>query len=168
MSRGTPSAVTTPYRSEGPDPLLLVHIETGGTPADLRYTSWEAAVEMGGVTWSPRPLELDDTRLEAHTEAGSTDLRIGDGDGYFQTLVAAGVDLTNQRVRLYRTSGAALGSGQPLTDAIRDDWYVESWDRVHGVVVLHLRPLLSIFDIDVPRTTVTRAEFPGIPDGQAV
>lgn len=163
MSRSTPSAVTTPYRSEVPEPITLLHLRLEGTYADQYLCTGEADVEMGGLTWTARPFEHGDGQLESHAESGGIDLHMADGDGWWETMLAAGAVFAGKRVTMYRTDRSALGSAQPLTDAIRDDFIMDTWERAQGVVRIPLLPLLSRLSIDVPLGTMTRREFPGIP-----
>ncbi len=163
MARGTPSAVTTPFRDEVPEPITLVHIQLDGTAADQYLCTGEVDVEMGGLTWTARPLEHGDGQLESHNETGGVDLHIADTDEWWKTQIDSGAVFTGNRVTMYRTDRSALGSAQPLTDAIRDDFIIETWERAQGAIRIPLAPLLSLLDLEVPLATVTRREFPGIP-----
>lgn len=163
MSRGTPSAVTTPLRAEAPQPIWLVDITTGGSPANLRFASYDGDVVLGGVTFSARPFQPPEVATTKQSEAGTVELRIADADGYFQTLLAAGMTFGGRRVKLYRTDLAAAVSGSAITDAMRDDYFIEGVARAEGAIIFRLRGVLGIFDLEVPLRTVTRADYPGMP-----
>ena len=163
MSRGTPSAVTTPLRAEGPQPVWLVDIETGGSPANLRFASYDGDVLLGGYTFSARAFQPPDIATTKQSEAPTVELRIADADGYFQTLIAAGITFGGRRVRVYRTDLSASGSAAAITDAMRDDFFVEGMTRAEGAAIFRLRGVLGIFDLEVPQRTVTRSDYPGMP-----
>lgn len=163
MSRGTPSAVTTPFRSETPEPIWLLHLETGGTPADVYYANYDGQLTWGGITWSPRSVHVDEILQEGVDTVDSLAIQIADGDSNWKTLLAAGCAFEGKRVRLRRTDADAIAAGEPITAAAREDFFVESWTRVHGAVELRVRPVMGIFDRELPLQTVTRTEFPGVP-----
>lgn len=164
MGRSTPSAVTTPFRAESPEPVWLLHVVTGGTPANVYVTSYDGAVAFAGLTFTPRPLEVEEVALEDQSEAPTLSIRLGDADAYWQTLLAAGCDFVGRRVTLYRTDASAVGTGSAATDSIYEVFLVHSWKRVEGGIQLVLRSLLAVFDQQVPISSVTRREFPGMPD----
>lgn len=162
MSRTLPAPLASALRAEAVNPVWLAHIETGGSPADLRFAGYDGDVTFGGATWSARPVEVPEFSIENHNEAPTVELRIGDADGYFQTLLAAGIDLRGRKVRLYRTDLSVTGSSSALTDSLADTFFVEGLARAHGWILLRLRSLLTVLDIEVPLTTVTVSEFPGL------
>jgi hypothetical protein len=162
--RTLPAALTNALREEGPEPLWLVHLETGGSPADLRYAAYDGDVVFGGSTWSARPVEVPDFALENHSEAPTIELRIANADGYFDTLIAAGITFGNRKVRIYRTDVSLVGASSALTDALTETYFVEGFTRVHGWVVFRLRSILAALEIEIPLRVVDRNTFPGIPD----
>jgi hypothetical protein len=163
VSRGTPSSVTTPYRSEAPEPLWLLHLETGGTPADVRYANFDGEISWGGQTWSHRGIQVDDIHQEGIETVEPLSIRLADGDSNWKTLLDGGAQFEGTRVRLYRTDRDVVAAGGAITEAVREDFFVESVVRIHGAVELRCRPMLAVFSIEVPLQTVTRTEFPGIP-----
>lgn len=164
MTRSTPSSVTTPFRAETSGQVWCLDLATGGSPANRRLTSYDGAVTLGGVEYTPHPMEVGEASLDHGAEIDTVTVRLGD-DGTWQTwLDAAGGDFHGQAVVLYRTSTSALEAGAGADDAYRDDYYVESWRRTQGVVELQLRSLLHALQTEVPKRTITRRLFPGIPD----
>lgn len=162
--RTLPAALTNALREEAVEPLLLAHIETGGSPADLRYGAYDGDVVFGGSIWSARPMEVPEFALENHTEAPTLELRVANADGYFDTLIAAGITFGGRKVRLYRTDVSLVGSSSALTDALTETFYVEGFSRAHGWVVFRLRSILTVLDIEVPLRLIDKNLFPGIPD----
>lgn len=166
MSRSLPAGLLTAFRSETPNPLWLLHIETAGSPANVRLAGYDGDITFAGQTWSARPIDVPEIAAENHTEAPTIEVRIGDADGYFGTLLAAGITFGGRKVRLYRTDLSMVGASSALTDAFADTFFVEGFTRAHGWAVLRLRSLLTVFDIDVPITTTTHTEFPGLSESQ--
>lgn len=162
--RSLPAALTNALREEAIEPLWLVHIETGGSPADLRFAAYDGDVVFGGSTWSARPMDLPEFALENHTEAPTLELRLANADGYIDTLIAAGITFGGRKVRIYRTDLSLVGAASALTDALTETYYVEGFARAHGWAVLRLRSILTVLDIEVPLRIVDRNLFPGIPD----
>lgn len=167
MSRTFPAALATVLRSEKIQPVWLCHISTGGSPADLRFSAYDGDISFASQTWSRRPFDAPEISAEDHNDAPTRELRIADADGYFQTLLAGGITFGSRRVRLYLTDLTLVGTGSALTDAIVSHFIIEGFTRVHGWAVLRLRSLLSVFEIDLPLTTVTHSEFPGLVDSGA-
>lgn len=162
--RSVPAGLLTALREEGPEPLWLVHVETGGSPADLRFAGYDGDVTFGGSTWSRRPIEVPEYSIENHTEAPTIELRVANADGYFDTLIAAGITFGGRRVKVYRTDLSLVGSSSALTDAMTDTFYVESFVRSQGWVILRLRNIVKVLDTELPLRVVDRNTFPGIPD----
>lgn len=159
--RGLPSGVSTDFQSSTPKPVVLVDLRTGSSPANLRWTMRGEAVTFGGVVFSPRRFELDEARVTPSSQAATLRLRVDDVDGALQALWAAGVDFVGKRCTVHRTNlGSTGGSG---TDALRDVYFVDGWERVASSWAFVLKPLVSVFDEEAPRAVFSKAEFPGIP-----
>lgn len=165
MTRGTSSTVTTPFRSaDDAQPVWLVKVVYGS--GTLRYTNWDAAVTWDSATWTPRPLDLPEQRIESQSEAGGIALRIGDADRALGAIVEAGETFGNRRVTIVLTDAAALGGSG--TAGVRNDYLCESYERGEGFLVLNLRPLFAVFSQEVPLRVFTRTEFPGLPPNPMV
>ena len=162
MSRGLPSGVSTDFQSTTPKPVLLFDVATGGSPANVRFTNRGAAVTFGSQVFSPRRCEIEEIRIQGTSQAASLRLRVDDTDGTFHALVQAGASFQNQRVRLYRTNvGSTGGAG---TDALLDVYTVDFYERAARAFSFTLKPLLAVFDIEIPLRTMTRVDFPGMPN----
>lgn len=162
--RSVPAGLLSALREEGPEPIWLVHVETGGSPADLRLAAYDADVSFGGSTWVSRAIEIPEYAIENHTEAPTVELRAANADGYFDDLIAAGITFGGRRVKIYRTDVSLVGSASALTDALTETFYVESIVRSQGWVVFRLRNIVKVLDTEIPLRIVDRNLFPGIPD----
>ena len=168
MPRSTPAALLTAFRSASFDPVYLMQLVTGGTPATVYYTNYDAEVEFGGLTWIGRPFNRAEVSHQGSDQSGTLSILLSDHDGNWKTLLDAGADFIGQEVTFFLTDATLLGSGSALTDAFREDYKVEHWERVEHGIRLDLKSFLSILDLEVPRRTITRRHFPGIPDVNAV
>ena len=159
--RGLPAGVASDFQSATPTPLILVDLVTGGSPSNLRWTRRGEASTFAGSTFSPRRFELDEAKVAPSSQTPTLALRVDDTDGAIQALWNAGADFIGRRCTVFRTNvGSTGGAG---TDALRDVYYVESWDRVSNSWAFALKPLTSAFDEDAPRAVFTKSDFPGIP-----
>ena len=149
-------------RSASPTPILLVQIQTGkpATPY-LRFTNRDHDIEFGGETFSRRPLELDDTTLDSHTETGGPRLRTMDLDETFADLIDEGYDFHFKRVRIWRSYSGAIGGAE---QGMVDDWFVDFYERVAGAISFSLKPMVVAFSQKIPLRTLSRDLFVGIPD----
>lgn len=163
MTRGTPGAVTTPFRSTSSAvPVWLVDIPTGLTsPATLRYTSWAHALTFGAQTYSPWPMDVPQQQMQGPGESGTFTLRLGDADGVLGGYIDAGATFEGRKVVLYLTDESCTGGAG--TDAVKDTYVVESYSRGEGFVALNLRPLFGVFQTRLPVEVTTRKEFAGLP-----
>lgn len=161
MTRGIPAGVSTDSQSRTPAPVLLAEIATGKTPAFLRFTPFGRPVTFGGNVFSSRRLEVDEVRVQGTAQASSLQLRVDDTDGTLHAIVQAGGDFQNQRVKLYRTNVGSTGSGG--TDSILDVYIVDFYQRAGRAFAFSLKPLVAVFDVEVPLRTMTRDDFPGMP-----
>lgn len=169
MPRSMPAGLQTALAAEAVELVYLFELGTGGgSPDPVRICSGDGIVSFASNDWTPRPLEFDETGVEPHHEAASLQLRLADADGYWKTLQDAGALFTGERARLFRVPRSLLGAGSVEADSIRDTFIVESWERAQGAISLNLQPLLGLLELEVPLATVTRREFPGIPDVNAI
>lgn len=165
MTRSTPSTVTTPFRTgSGAEPIWLFEIPTGlASPATLRYTTAKYAVTFGSQTFEPIPAVPPSQSFQGPGEAGGVALTVGDVDGTISGYVEAGATFEGQTVVLYLTDLAATGGAG--TDAIPDEYVIESLERGQGYVTFAMRNAFGTFDTKVPRLVATRATFPGLSAG---
>jgi len=169
MARAFPAAIAAAFRGEALGLAYLLELDTGGgTPDPLRIVNGDGDVEFAGSTWTVRPMEFDETGVAPHEEAQSLQLRLADADGFWKALLASGAELRGKRATLFRVPRGSLGSGSVEADSLRDTFLVETWERASGAVSLDLKPLLATLELDVPAGTITRKEFPGIPDINSV
>lgn len=161
--RNVSEGVLADFRSETPKKVVLVQIATGSADTPyLRYTTREHVVIWAGVDWTPRPLEVDDTTLDAHTETAGPRLRLMDLDNVFGALIDAGYDFAFKRVRIVRTAESATeGSG---SEGVIDDWFIDHYERAGGAISFDLKPMVAAFSQPIPLRRLSRALFPGIPD----
>lgn len=161
--RPVADSVLADFRSENPSRILLVQIATGSAATPyLRYTSRDHVVVWGGASWSPAPVELDETRLAQHSETSGPKVRFMDLDETFKDLIDAGYDFTYKRVRIIRTNvGSTEGAG---SDGVVDDWFIDFYERAAGAISFSLMPMVAAFRQKIPLRTISRALFQGIPD----
>lgn len=164
MTRGTASALTTPFRStDDAAPVWLVRIATGLTsPTYLRYhdAPQVESLTFDSEAYVPWGMDVPEQRLQAATETGSVPLRLADPAGTLAGYILSR-GFYNQRVNVRLTDRAVIDAGG--TTALRHDYFVEGAEIEEGAVTLSLRPLYGVFGIEVPGGTITRAEFPGLP-----
>lgn len=166
--RATPSVVTDDLEGRKPLPVWAVEIDTGASPAVLRFTSREHAVTFGADAFSARPIEVGTITIES-MGAGAFDLKVSDADAYFNSILTVGVELRGREARLYLTVEAATGAGSDKADSILSTMIVQRLSRAQGVVTISLKPRAALFDVDVPRGIVSRETYPGIiPAGAGV
>lgn len=163
MPRATPAAVTTPWRGETPEPLYLIEL-TARDGTIERICSGDGDVTFAGEDYAARPLTFDEVSIDEHGETPPTPLRMADADGWWQTLHAAGLDFVGGRARIIRTDRSAVAGAVSDAVSVSDRFIIESWRRVQGGVHVELMPLLALLEQEIPKRTVTRRLFPGIPD----
>lgn len=165
MTRSLASAITTPFRSvSSAQPVCLLRIATGITsPSVILYHDLPitGSITFGGETYSPRPMDVPEQRFQDTRENGTISVRIGDADGTLAGYIASGATFQYVRVRLQLTDRSVIDAAGSAV--IRNDYFVESYDRAEGFVTLNLAPLYGVFSLEVPITTFTRSEFPGLP-----
>lgn len=160
MTRGTPSALTDEQQSTEPDPVILIEIETGdvGTPY-IRITTAEQNVTFAGSTWTARPFGSGAVKVDSQDTPDFT-LTLADVDDYFATWLLT-TNFRHAKVSRYVVDREALGSS---AYAIKDTFRVTKRDRTDREFLFTCRPLSAIFqELTLPRRTVSRETFPGIP-----
>lgn len=161
--RAIDADVLSDAQSATPSPVLLVQLATGAPdPAYFWWTTRDHSISFGGVTFEARPVEVDETTIDTHTEKSGPKLRVMDLDGALGALVAAGYDFARRRVRLWRTAASKIGSSD--TPGMVDDWLVDFYERAGGAFSFALKPILMVFSTPLPRRSLDRSLFPGIPD----
>lgn len=159
--RTTPAGVVTDFQGENPHPVVLVEVQTGGTP--LRWTNWDTDLTFAGVTFSKREVSYRPIRIAGVSQGpGTSRLEVAETDLVVTALIEAGTIFQGRRVKVFRTRLASTGGGG--SDSEYDVFTVDAVDLAPGrVAVFHLKPLQSVFDVEVPLGTLDPAEFPGIP-----
>lgn len=154
----------TALRGEYPEVVHLVEIYTGyaATPI-LRYCSRPYDLAWNGNTWTGRDLEPGEVRVESQENRDGPTLELPDGDRVFRTLLAAGAPFVGSRCILRATVESLCLSGSGETTALRDDFLIDGYDLPEARVRIALKPFAALFDVMLPRTTLTRDLFPGIP-----
>lgn len=163
MPRATPSAVLTPWRGETPEPIHLIEL-TARDGSIVRICTGDGDVTFAGNVYAWRPLAHDEVAVEEHAETPATPLRFADADGFWKAQEDLGRDFVGGRVRIIRTDRSALAGAGSDAVSLSDRFVVESWRRAQGGVHVELLPLLSLLEQEIPKRTVTRRTFPGIPD----
>lgn len=164
MSRSLPSAFTGSMGDLDPQPRVLVEIATGltGANAFIRITNADADVSWptsGGATYTSRPMQISDARIDGGDHEGIT-FRLADADDYFATWLLS-TNFRHQKVRRWLVS---LGSTATSAHAILDVYRVESRERTPHEVVFSAKPAQGILSqLKLPRRTMTRSDFPGLP-----
>lgn len=161
--RATASALLSALRGESPEVVLLMDLSTGLTsPATLYLTRRTVATTWNGNAYSTRPIELGDAIEQGgEGEGGGVVVSVGNADGYFQTLRAAGADFNGVRCVLRLVAASRL-SASPV-ESVSDVFYVESITLREGVARLELLSRFALLRTQIPRRTLTRTEFPGLP-----
>lgn len=160
--RATGSGVLAAWRSSTSKMLTLVEVATGdaGTPF-IRRTDWDTDLTFNSFTFSATPTQFGRISVEGHTEQGGIDLKLPDVDGAIAALVLTCTTFRSTRVRIWITDLSATGGSG--SDGVLSTYYVESVDLEDGAATFHMRSSFAIFDAPLPRGTITRTEFPGLP-----
>ena len=157
-----PSTFSTQMQSGDPKPLILIEIETGdaGTPwirlsSDVVDTVWPT----GGSTFTARPFDVDAVTLSS-SDFPSMTLRCADADGYFNTWLAT-TTFRNKKLKRYVIEQDA----QVSTDyAYLDVYRIQKRDRTDGEFIFTAVPIQALLgEYRIPRRTVHRDQFPGLP-----
>ena len=161
--RATASALLSALRGESPEVVLLMDLATGiSSPATLYLTRRTEATTWNGNAYSTRPIELGDAIEQGGEGEGSgVIVAVGNADSYFETLRAAGADFIGARCTLRLVAASRL-SASPV-ESVSDVFYVESVTYRQGVVRFELLSRFALLRTQIPRRTMTRYEFPGLP-----
>lgn len=160
--RATAAGVLTAFRSVNPSHVSLVEIATGDSVTPfIRRTDWDSDITFGSLLFTSLPESWGQVAVEPQTQQGGTDIRIADVDGAIAALMLAGHTFRSTRVRMWLTDISATGGAG--SDGYLSYYYVQSVVVEDGVATFHTRPSFAFFDLDLPRGTVTRTDFPGLP-----
>lgn len=160
--RTVAAGLAAALRGERPDLVVLLALETGGTPATVYLTSRAEAVTWDGQAYAVRALELpDELRMENQGEISRLTLHVANRDRYFQGLRAAGATFRRQRCTVRVTEQSRLTASP--AEAIRDVLYVDSFAFTEGLFTLELVTRSAILDGPFPAGVLTRQEYPGLP-----
>ena len=165
--RATGASVLAAWRATTSNMLSLVEVATAhaGTPF-IRRTTWDHDVTFGSLTFTATPVQYGKIQVDRHDEQGGITLKLPDVDGSIAALVLLSYTFRETRVRFWVTDLVATGGAG--TDGILSVFYVESVECEDGAVTFHLRSSFAIFDAQLPRGTMTRTEFPGLPSDSGV
>jgi len=156
------STVLAAWRSGTDNMLACVEIATGhaGTPF-IRRTDWDTDITFNSLLFSATPTQFGRIDVTPHSEQGGIDLKLPDHDGAIAALALLAYTFRDTRVRIWLTDLSVTGgSGSGGRYAV---YFVESVDVEDGAATFHLRSQFAIFDAQLPRGTMTRTEFPGLP-----
>lgn len=156
------STVLAAWRSSTSNMLACVEIATGDTTTPfIRRTDWSEDVTFNSLTFTATPTQFGKIEVAPHTEQGGIDLKIPDTDGAIAALVLASYTFRSTRVRIWITDLSVCGGSS--SGGRYAVYFVESAECEDGAVTFHLRSQFAIFDAQLPRGTMTRTEFPGLP-----
>lgn len=161
--RATAAALLSALRGESPEVVLLMDLSTGLTsPATVYLTRRTVETTWNGNTYTTRPIELGDAIEQGgEGEGGGVVVEVGNADSYFETLRAAGADFSGARCVLRLVAASRL-TASPV-ESVTDVFYVESTTYRQGVVRFELLSRFALMRTQIPRGTLTRYEFPGLP-----
>lgn len=166
MARDRHVDLAAAYKGESPAQILLLELAFQDPP--IRLTNYDGDLDWAGETWSARPFQVGEQTHANQDEAPGQSVSIADLDGWWKGLQDAGAVFERKRVTIYRVDRAILGTVAEEVKNHKDVFVLDKWTRPHGAVILELMDFLGILGIEVPLRTVTRSEFPGIPNPSAV
>ena len=163
MPRGVPSTYQTAMQQTTLGAAHLFEIETGTTPATLYIAKRNADFVFpttGGNTYTAIPCNWGDYKI-APGEYGGLDVTFADADGYFQTLLDAGVDFRWRKFKHLYVNTAALDSSD---NAITNVWRINRVSRGTHSVVFTIETLqATLARHNLPGDVMTKKRYPGIP-----
>lgn len=166
MTRGLNADFQAQLRSADPKPVVLLRIATGLTSAGdeyIRIANHESDVAFpatSGATFTARPFDCSEVRIDS-AENVAIEVTIPDVDFAVDTWLQS-TDFRFAKITRYLVERDSLdSSAKALTDAFR----VVTISRTDRVVKFRAEPLAAIFSrIRLPRRSLTREDFPAIPD----
>lgn len=162
--RGAHADLLTQLRGEQPKPVILLEIATGdvGTPY-IRICNLDRDITFpssGGNIFTARPFDIEAVTISG-TEFEGVDVTMPDVDLEFDTWFQS-TDFKWQKMSRYMVDRDSLDGA---TKAYRDTFRFVSRRRGHLVTIMHFEPLGAILQrIEVPKRTLSREEYPAIPD----
>ncbi len=163
--RALAASLLTALEGENPAIVHLIEIQTGlaSTPT-LRYCSRPYDLVWSGQTWTGRAgFDPGEIRVESQDNADGPTIELSDTDQVFRALLAAGAPFVWQDVVIRMTVEELCTTGAADDTALRDDFLCDGWELPEGKVRLQLKPFAAVYDTLLPRTTLSRVDFPGIP-----
>lgn len=163
--RATPATFGDEIVSVDPQPIVLLDITTGTSPANIRITTNESDMEWptgSGNTFSSRPFTISEHRIDPE-EFPSVTVELGDVDDSFDTWLNT-TTFRNQSITRYILDRDQLTQ---TTFAITDKWRISHRIQTPEKFSFVAEPLQAILArVTLPQRTLTREDFPGIrPDG---
>lgn len=154
----------TELRGAHPLPVILLEIATGdGTTPYIRICNFDRDIDFpssGGNTFTARPFECDEVQISG-TELEGIDVTLADADLEFDTWLQT-TNFKWRKMNRYLVDRDALDGS---TKAVMDSFRFVSRRRGHHVTIMHFEPLAAILQrIEVPKRTLSREEYPAIPD----
>jgi len=161
MTRDLNATLKAKLQGSEMKPTVLMTIATGTSPATIYVTTNEVdmAFPTGGQTYTARPMIVPDVMISG-TEAKNGSVTFADADHYWQTWLES-TDFRFQKVSVMLVERDTLGSAlYRRLDTMR----VRRVDRAPRAVTFELEPLTGILGVlKVPKRTLSRDEFPGLP-----
>ena len=149
-----------------PKPTTMLEIATGLTAAGsefVRVTSDDADrmwPDAGGKTFTARPFETSEFIVSGEDRPGLS-FTFSDTDGFWNTLLESTTFRWKKAKRYVIDRDVTGSSAQAMLDTFR----VISFERGDRSVTLHTEPYMAFLTrIRVPARTMTRENFPGIPN----
>lgn len=162
MTRGTDTSLLAELRSSDPQPVTLIAIETGSSPAWIRYTDHETAITFptaGGDSYSARPIEVSEVRIDGQDRQAIT-VVLADVDLELDTWLLT-IDFRYRKLVRYLVERDSLDSG---AKAVKDIYRIVHHERSDRTITFQGEPLAAILArVVLPARVMMREDFPGIP-----
>ena len=161
MTRDLNATLKAKLQGSEMKPTVLLAIGTGTSPATIYVTTNEVdmAFPTGGTTYTARPMSVPDLMISG-TEARAGSIEFSDADHYWQTWLES-TDFRFQRVEMSLVERDTLGS---ILYRRLDTLRVRRVDRGARVTVFSVEPLAGILGAtQIPKRTLSREDFPGLP-----
>ena len=161
MTRDLNATLKAKLQGSEMKPTVLMTIATGTSPATIYVTTNEVdmAFPTGGQTYTARPMIVPDVMISG-TEAKNGSVTFADADHFWQTWLES-TDFRFQRVEMKLIERDTMGSEvYRRLDTLR----VRRVDRATRSVTFLVEPLTGILGVfKIPKKTLSREEFPGLP-----
>lgn len=164
MTRGINSSFKTQLQSADPKPIILLKIATGDSTEPYIYISSDEADTVfpstSGATYTARPFVCSEVKIDG-SEQPAIEVTLADVDLAVDTWLDT-TDFRFAKVTRYLVERDSLDSS---AKSISDTFRVISRTRSDRVATFRAEPLSAILArLELPRTSLTREDFPAIPD----